>query len=54
MWIDGTSMATLSGIDNDLSSIDFARLGALAVKTGAAGTLFFDQFDSRRRNYVGP
>ena len=54
MWIDGTSMATLSGIDNDLSSIDFARLGALAVKTGAAGTLFFDQFESRRRLYVGP
>jgi hypothetical protein len=54
MWIDGTSMATLAGIDNDLSSIDFARLGALAVKTGAAGTLFFDQFESRRRNYVGP
>jgi hypothetical protein len=55
MWIDGgMPAATLSGIDNDLSSVDFARLGALAIKTGAAGTLFFDQFESRRRTYVGP
>jgi hypothetical protein len=55
MWIDGgMPAATLSGIDNDLSSVDSARLGALAVKTGAAGTLYFDQFESHRRNYVGP
>jgi hypothetical protein len=54
MWIDDTFAALLVGIDNDLSYVDFARLGALAIKTGAAGTLYFDQFESRRRSYVGP
>jgi hypothetical protein len=54
MWIDDVFASFVSGIDNDLSYVDFARLGALALKTGAAGTLFFDQFESRRRNYVGP
>jgi len=54
MWIDGTSLATLTGIDNDLSSVDSARMGALSVKTGAAGTLYFDEFESRRQGYIGP
>ena len=54
MWIDNTSVATLPGIDNDTSPIDFARLGAIAVKTGASGTLYYDQFESRRRTFIGP
>ena len=54
MWIDNTSVATLSGIDNDSSDVDFVRLGTLGVKTGAAGTLFFDQFESRRQVFIGP
>jgi hypothetical protein len=54
MWIDGTSMATLTGIDDDLSSVDSARMGAMSVKTGAAGTLYFDEFESRRQSYIGP
>jgi hypothetical protein len=29
-------------------------MGALSVKAGAAGTLFFDGFESRRRTYIGP
>jgi len=53
-WIDGLSVATLSGIDNDQDAIDLCRMGALAVKTGAAGTLFFDQFESRRQRLIGP
>jgi len=52
--IDGVSVSTLSGIDNDLSSIGTVRMGAIAVKTGAAGTLFFDQFESRRQVLIGP
>ena len=54
MWIDDVFASFVSGIDNDLSYVDFARLGALAIKTGAAGTLYLDQFESRRRTYVGP
>jgi hypothetical protein len=28
--------------------------GALSVKTGAAGTLYWDEFVSRRQTYIGP
>ena len=46
-------MIQLTGLDNSLAEVDFARLGALSVKTGAGGTLFFDDFESRRQSYVG-
>jgi hypothetical protein len=54
LLIDDVAQAPVTGIDNDLSAIDFARMGALAVKTGAAGTLLFDQFESRRERAIGP
>ena len=54
LWIDGVAAPGLSGLDNDGGQVDFARLGALSVKTGAAGTLFWDGFESRRRTYIGP
>ena len=53
MWIDGVSVRRLSGLDNDLSAVDLARLGALSLKPGANGVLYFDHFDSRRVNYIG-
>jgi hypothetical protein len=34
--------------------VDFVRLGALSVKEGAAGTIFWDDFDSRRETAIGP
>ena len=54
LWVDGQSVAALSGLDNDLAEVDFVRLGALSVKTGAAGTLSWDEFESRRQTYIGP
>lgn len=39
LWIDGVSVATLNNLDNSISSVDFARMGALSVKTGANGTM---------------
>jgi len=54
MWIDGVLVATLGGLDTDGRRIDFVRLGAMSVKGGAAGTLYFDKFESRRRTYIGP
>jgi hypothetical protein len=54
LWANGTSVATLTGLDNDERSIDFVRLGAVSVKAGASGTLLFDEFVSRRRTYIGP
>jgi hypothetical protein len=54
LWIDDISVATLTGIDNDQSAIDFVRMGALSIKTGAAGTVYYDQFESRRQRAIGP
>jgi hypothetical protein len=54
LWIDGDLVATLSGLENSAARADFARLGALSVKGGAAGVLRFDEFESRRTSYIGP
>jgi hypothetical protein len=53
LWINGDSAAMLAGIDDDLSAVDSVRLGALSLKAGASGTLFFDQFGSRRQTLMG-
>jgi hypothetical protein len=53
LWIDGVSRSTLTGLDNSISSVDFVRMGALSVKAGASGTLAWDEFESRRINYIG-
>jgi len=45
--IDGVP-SSLTGLDNSISSVDFVRLGALSVKTGAAGNLYWDAFGSFR------
>ena len=53
MWIDGTSVYAAASLDNSVSGVDFARLGALSAKDGAAGTLYLDEFESRRSTYIG-
>lgn len=53
LFVDDQPVAFLTGIDDDASNIDSVRLGALAVKTGAAGTLYFDEFESRRQAFIG-
>jgi hypothetical protein len=53
LWIDGVSRSQLTGLDNSRSAVDFARLGALSIKPTAAGTLFWDEFESRRLNFIG-
>jgi len=53
LWIDGTSQSLLTNLDNSLSAVDFVRLGALSVKNTANGTLFWDEFESRRTTYIG-
>jgi hypothetical protein len=54
MWVDGNAAASLTGLDTDVGAIDFARLGVISAKTGASGTVFLDEFESRRQNYIGP
>jgi hypothetical protein len=47
--VDGTPAATLTGLDTDEHGIDAMRVGAMSVKPGAGGTLFFDDFEARRQ-----
>ena len=54
LFIDGASMSVLTGLDNSISSVDSVRLGALSVKAGASGTVYWDEFESRRLNGIGP
>jgi hypothetical protein len=54
LLIDNVTVAFLPGLDNDLTPIDQARMGVLSIKTGATGTVRFDQFESRRQNLIGP
>lgn len=53
MWIDGSSVAALTGLDNSASGVEFARMGAMSVKTGASGVLHWDQFESHRQGAIG-
>jgi hypothetical protein len=54
MWIDGSSVYSTTALDNSASAVDLVRLGALSVKVGASGTLYWDEFESRRLTYIGP
>ena len=55
LYLDNVSVATLSGLDNDGSPVEFARLGVMTIKTAAAsGMVRLDQFESRRLNPIGP
>ena len=54
LWVDGASSGQLTGLANSLGDVDLVRLGALSMKTGAAGTLFWDEFESRRGSAIGP
>ena len=54
LWLDGTLMQTVTGLDNSISAIDFTRLGALSVKAGASGVLDWDAYQARRRAPTAP
>jgi hypothetical protein len=51
--MDDTPVKVLIGLDNDQMQVESGRLGVLSVKTGATGTLHFDEFESRRFNPIG-
>ena len=54
-WVDGTQQTSLTGVDNDTFRIDRVRLGAItSMDATTNGTYYFDAFDSRRQNYIGP
>jgi subtilisin-like proprotein convertase family protein len=47
--VDGTPAVPLAGLDTDEHGIDAMRIGAMSVKPGAGGTMFFDDFEARRQ-----
>jgi hypothetical protein len=54
LLLDGAFVGGERGLDNSLAAVDFVRLGALSVKPGANGTLYWDEFESRRQGEIGP
>jgi hypothetical protein len=58
MWLDtpptGTPVATFTGIGLNSYGVDSARLGLIQPLNGANGTVFLDEFESRRLNDIGP
>ena len=55
LWIDGLQQADLTGVDNDTQRMDRLRLGAISgMDATTLGTYYFDAFESRRLNYIGP
>jgi hypothetical protein len=54
MYVDNVLVSSRSGLDNNVSSVDFVRMGALSVKGGASGVLMWDQYWSRRKTLIGP
>jgi hypothetical protein len=49
LWIDGQLVSDGTGLDNSFSAVDFVRMGALSVKAGASGTLYFDELLSSKQ-----
>jgi hypothetical protein len=54
MYVDGGPVYLLSAYANSLAEVDFVRMGALSVKAGASGTMYWDEFESRRLSSIGP
>jgi len=52
-FIEDTPLSTLASLTNRRSSVDFVRLGALSVKSGASGVLHWDEFESHRVTAIG-
>ena len=54
-WIDGAQKQNVTGTDNDTRRIDRILLGAVTgIDAGTRGIYYFDAFESRRQNYIGP
>jgi hypothetical protein len=55
LWIDGVLVDTVTSVDNDTRTIDYVSFGATSsIDTGTSGTIYFDEFISRRSSYIGP
>jgi hypothetical protein len=52
--LDDVQKQSLTFIDNDTRTLTDIRLGAQGIETGTRGTIYFDDFESRRFSYTCP
>jgi len=53
LWLDDVQKQSLTFIDNDTRTLTNVRLGAQGIEPGTSGTIYFDDFESRRFSYIG-
>jgi hypothetical protein len=54
LYVDGSPVASVTGLANPSARIDSVRLGPQSVGSGIAGVEYFDSFVSKRSGYIGP
>jgi hypothetical protein len=53
LWLDDVQKQSITFIDNDTRTPTDVRLDAQGVDVETNGTLYFDDFESRRFSYIG-
>ena len=54
LWVDGVARQGRTGLDNETTTINYARLGTVTgVDTGTSGVIKLDDFASQRTGYIG-
>lgn len=53
-WVDGIQQANLTGINNNIYTMESVRLGVPYMSGTMSGAYHIDAFESRRLNYIGP
>jgi len=53
LWVGGVLEQSLTGLDNEGSKVDSVRLGGMGAAAGSSGTVYLDDFDSRRISAPG-
>jgi hypothetical protein len=54
LWVDGSLVATKTGLANGSQRVDDARLGPQVIPSGTSGVELFDGFVSTLSSYIGP
>jgi len=53
LWVGGDLEQTLTSLNTGGAVIEKVKLGAMGAETGTRGTVYFDDFDSRRISNIG-
>ncbi|MBU0513002.1 MAG: hypothetical protein KJ638_15045, partial [Chloroflexi bacterium] len=53
LYLDGALKQSLTRVDNDTRTLTKVRLGAMGLAGGTRGSLYIDDFESRRYSYIG-